>query len=146
MARRTNGTTAALGVAIGLGGAAAHAGINLCPPSLKTRQTAAVPPGFAAVRAAAAAPLLAFTFFDKDLGAGAALEPDEIRRFEDGTLVSTWTFLQGRWHPSLVRCSYWGTQVALERAVDAKISSCAVTYDGTRRIGGAPLILNIDCK
>lgn len=143
---RTTGIPAAFGAAMAFGLASASAGTVLCPASLKTRQIAAVPPGFSAVRFSGEAPLLEVTFFDRDLGQAAALEPDEIRRFNDGTLVSTWTFPAGKWRPNLVRCAYWGTQVVLVKTLDPKIGICATTYDKAARIGGKPLIRKIDCK
>ncbi|MFO1187621.1 MAG: STY0301 family protein [Alphaproteobacteria bacterium] len=123
---------------------AAHAS-ELCPASLTTTQTAAaVPAGFTASVEAASAPFMGLTFFDGKPSDKASLAPDEEKPMGE-TLVSTWTFPPGNPRGYYLRCSYFGTQIALQRALDPIITKCWVTYDMKQSIGGLPFIKRIDC-
>lgn len=125
--------------------AAAHAG-DLCPAALTTTQTAtSVPAGFSASIQAAPAPFMGLTFFDGNPRDKVSLAPDEEKPSGD-TLVSMWKFPPGNPRGYYLQCGYFGTQIALQRALDPIITKCWVTYDTAQTIGGLPFIKRIDCQ
>lgn len=118
---------------------------GLCPATLATTQSApSVPAGFTASVEAAPAPFMGLTFFDGKPSERVSLAPDEEKP-GGGTLVSMWKFPPGNPRGYYLQCTYFGTQIALQRALDPIITKCFVTYDTKQSIGGLPFIKRIDC-
>jgi hypothetical protein len=118
---------------------------DICPAHLETRQGAKAPYPFQIVPGSEASPLMGVTFFDGDPKDEASLAPDSENKAA-GTTVSTWKFAQDEKLGTVVRCSYFGTSLQLQRRLVPTPGMCAVTYDDKVSTGGLPTILKIACK
>jgi hypothetical protein len=118
---------------------------DICPAHLETRQSVKAPILSRRSRARALSPRMGITSFDGDPKDEASLAPDDEKKVTR-TTVSTWKFAGGDKPSTLVRCSYFGTSVQLQRRLVPTPGTCTVTYDANVSTGGLPTILKIACK
>lgn len=120
---------------------------NLCPRAIDTEQRAInVPPDFQPGSYPGIYVLQDVTFSDGGPGAGAAMDPQEVKGAAGSVITKTYYFPKKKdRRPIWFNCMYDNTTVTLTRALSQDIAKCVVTYNAEIRVGGFPQVTSSYC-